>query len=267
MIDPDDTSSGDASQAVLSAEEKPSKYCNQCGAEWMAGWTSCPRCRLQRLPEEREHSISASLGLYFTLLGISIGGIVAIGAGAPRVETQFILTASLAVVVVGWCFAARKMVFPVLIARVDVKWFVVAVVLATGTFTSAAAFLTFLHRAIGLPLLQYAAPILHADYGWMAVILSIAVMPAIFEELAFRGIILTSLSHVMGSTEAGLVSAFMFMVVHLSVPNFPSLLLIGLALAYLRVKSGSLLPGMLLHFTHNLLCVLAERQVGPHFFT
>jgi membrane protease YdiL (CAAX protease family) len=91
-------------------------------------------------------------------------------------------------------------------------------------------------------------------------------MPAVFEELAFRGVILTSLTRVMGSTEAGVVSAFMFMVLHLSVPSFPHLLLMGLALAYIRLKSGSVLPGMLLHFTHNLLCVVAEHRVGPHFF-
>jgi membrane protease YdiL (CAAX protease family) len=153
-----------------------------------------------------------------------------------------------------------------LTARVHPGWFLAAAGLALCTFGVAAGFLTFLHRASNIPLLHYAAPILRAGYGWSTVVLTVAVMPAVFEELAFRGVILTSLTRVMGSTEAGVVSAFMFMVLHLSVPSFPHLLLMGLALAYIRLKSGSVLPGMLLHFTHNLLCVVAEHRVGPHFF-
>ena len=33
----------------------------------------------------------------------------------------------------------------------------------------------------------------------------------------------------------------------------------AVALGYLRHRTGSLLPGMLLHFTHNLLTVLSDR--------
>ena len=36
-------------------------------------------------------------------------------------------------------------------------------------------------------------------------------------------------------------------------------LVTGVALAWLRIKTGSLLPGMLTHFMHNLLVLLAER--------
>jgi len=42
------------------------------------------------------------------------------------------------------------------------------------------------------------------------------------------------------------------MMIHLSVPSFPHLFLMGLALGYLRSRTGSLYAGMVLHFTHNL---------------
>jgi membrane protease YdiL (CAAX protease family) len=31
-------------------------------------------------------------------------------------------------------------------------------------------------------------------------------------------------------------------------------------MGWLRIRTGSLLPGMLTHFTHNLLVLLAERN-------
>jgi membrane protease YdiL (CAAX protease family) len=86
----------------------------------------------------------------------------------------------------------------------------------------------------------------------------VAVQPAIFEELAFRGVILAGVQHVLSPMESVVVSALMFMIIHLAVPSFPHLFVLGLALGWLRVHTGSLYPGMLLHFTHNLLCIVFE---------
>jgi membrane protease YdiL (CAAX protease family) len=267
MTIPDEIHPAATGDAGLSNQTARPNYCAQCGATWLADWNSCPRCSAQTLPRSQESSgIGAALSLYFTLLGMSIVVMIAIACGARMMETEFAYLVIEAVVVISWCVAGRRQIIPVLTARVRPAWFLAAAIVAGCTFTIAAAFLTLLHRTLGVQVLQYAAPILRAGYGWPTVVLLIAVAPAVFEELAFRGVILTSLSRIMGPAEAGVVSAFMFMVLHLSVPSFPHLLLMGLALAYLRLKSGSVLPGMLLHFTHNLLCVVAERQVGPQFF-
>jgi membrane protease YdiL (CAAX protease family) len=45
------------------------------------------------------------------------------------------------------------------------------------------------------------------------------------------------------------------MILHLAIPSFPHLFVMGVALGWLRVHTGSLYPGMLLHFCHNLICV------------
>ena len=93
----------------------------------------------------------------------------------------------------------------------------------------------------------------------MAVVLTICVQPAIFEELAFRGAIMSALGKFLSSTEVVFVSSAMFAILHLSIPSLPHLFLMGVALAYLRQWCGSLYPGMLLHFCHNFLVVLSER--------
>jgi membrane protease YdiL (CAAX protease family) len=45
----------------------------------------------------------------------------------------------------------------------------------------------------------------------------------------------------------------------MSIPSLPHLLILGVVLGWLRVKTGSLYPGMLLHFSHNFLVILSER--------
>ncbi|NQT11773.1 MAG: CPBP family intramembrane metalloprotease, partial [Planctomycetes bacterium] len=69
---------------------------------------------------------------------------------------------------------------------------------------------------------------------------------------------LEALQGTLGPRDALIVSALMFMVLHVAVLSFPHLLLMGLVLGYLRMKSGSLYPCMVLHFTHNLLVILVE---------
>ena len=90
------------------------------------------------------------------------------------------------------------------------------------------------------------------------IVVLICVQPAVIEELAFRGAILGVLRDLLGTREAVIVSALMFMILHLAILSFPHLLLVGLALGYLRVRTKSLYPCMVMHFTHNLLVILAE---------
>ena len=119
---------------------------------------------------------------------------------------------------------------------------------------------SLLHRAVEVPIIGYLKSYTDAGYGFGAAVLMICVQPAIFEELGFRGVILTALEPVLGPREALLVSALIFAILHLSIPSIPHLFLMGIVLAWLRQKTGSLYAGMVAHFTHNLLVLLAERH-------
>ena len=105
-------------------------------------------------------------------------------------------------------------------------------------------------------------PFIDEGYGLAIQILAVAVMPGIWEEIAFRGIIQTTLTKATGQREALILTAFLFGIIHGAWFSLPYLVLIGLVLGWLRQRSGSLLPGMALHFTHNLAVILAERWWG-----
>src|SRR6185503_5812203 len=92
---------------------------------------------------------------------------------------------------------------------------------------------------------------------WAMVLLT-SVMPAIFEELAFRGVIQSSLERIFNARDAWLIQAALFSVLHLSPLAFPSHFLMGLVFGYMRMRSRSLYPGMLLHASWNALVVFQE---------
>jgi uncharacterized protein len=86
----------------------------------------------------------------------------------------------------------------------------------------------------------------------------VAVFPALFEELAFRGFVYNSINNLVGSKSAIWGSAFLFALVHFSLLSLVWLLPFGLLLAYFRNKYSSLLYGIIGHFTHNALVILIE---------
>lgn len=91
------------------------------------------------------------------------------------------------------------------------------------------------------------------------VLLLVALTPAICEELAFRGFILSGLrrmGHKWGAI--GLASLF-FGLAHGILQQSLSAFVVGMVIGYVAVKTGSLWPGVLYHLTHNGLSVLMGR--------
>jgi membrane protease YdiL (CAAX protease family) len=101
-------------------------------------------------------------------------------------------------------------------------------------------------------------PFVAAGFGLGSQVLWIAVMPGFWEELAFRGLMFERLRTVVSPQQAVVVTAMLFAIIHVSPLSMPYLLLMGLVLGWLRLRSGSLLPGMVLHAAHNLVIVLLE---------
>src|SRR5262249_51020023 len=88
-----------------------------------------------------------------------------------------------------------------------------------------------------------------------------ALLPAICEEVAFRGFILSGLEHEHRTRSAILLSALMFGFLHVLLSLFQQLFnatLLGIVLGLLAVRSGSILPGLIFHFLNNAIAVSQE---------
>lgn len=101
------------------------------------------------------------------------------------------------------------------------------------------------------------APYRDRDMGLGRALFDVAVLPAIGEEMLFRGVILTALLGTFSTRVAVVVSSMLFATIHLSPLSFVHLTALGLVLAMVRVRSNSIYPCMLLHGLYNGIVMLS----------
>ena len=87
--------------------------------------------------------------------------------------------------------------------------------------------------------------------GYGSAVFFVAVLPAIAEEIADRGLIQHWLQQALPPARAIAFAAFLFAITHFSVFSLPYLFLVGLLLGWLKWKTGSLFPSIAVHFLHN----------------
>ncbi|MGH2571499.1 MAG: CPBP family glutamic-type intramembrane protease, partial [bacterium] len=89
----------------------------------------------------------------------------------------------------------------------------------------------------------------------------VAFSTAVCEELVFRGAFLGLLRRTGTTRAAVLASSAVFAVIHLSVFRLVPTFLLGLAMAVLVVRTGSLFPAVLYHMTYNGIAVLGGERL------
>ncbi len=124
----------------------------------------------------------------------------------------------------------------------------------------AVSFLVDFINGIGLEDVSYSAPFLFSPAPLLLSIVSTALFPAIFEELAFRGIILRELAHITSLRNAILLSAILFTIIHFSAISALWIFPLGLFFGYLRAKHRTLWYGVIGHFVYNSVIVFLEFQ-------
>lgn len=85
--------------------------------------------------------------------------------------------------------------------------------------------------------------------------LNSTVLPAVIEEISYRGIIMTSLRP-YGDRFAIIVSALIFALMHGNIAQFVTTFIAGLAIGFFVVKTDSLYTGMFIHFVNNAIASL-----------
>lgn len=86
---------------------------------------------------------------------------------------------------------------------------------------------------------------------WLFSIISISVFPAIFEEMAFRGILFDQSYRIAGLKPTIFITAILFTILHLSLISVLWLFPLGLMFGYLRARHRTILYGVIAHFTYN----------------
>lgn len=90
------------------------------------------------------------------------------------------------------------------------------------------------------------------DVPQLPVIIAVALVPAVCEELFFRGVLLSEY-HVFGGTNAVMFSALSFAMIHFSIEAFPLYFFSGIILGVSACVTKSIFIPMIIHFISNLL--------------
>ncbi|MBN1611180.1 MAG: CPBP family intramembrane metalloprotease, partial [Polyangiaceae bacterium] len=101
-----------------------------------------------------------------------------------------------------------------------------------------------------------------AEFGWM--LLSLALLPALVEEVLFRGVVFAAFA-TESLKEALLVSSLLFAAFHLDPSQMAGTFLLGLAFGLARLRSATVVTSVLAHALYNAFILLTLRfgTTGP----
>ena len=183
-----------------------------------------------------------SLILYFT----------ATGEWRALFQPVASLVASVLVIAIG--ATSRSLTFGGL-KRTHSRFALEAAAVAVGSVVLALAWVAFARRA--MPDAGPSDIVTMRDViGLPMTLFVVAFCPAVFEELAFRGLIHARFTALLGLRMGILCTGVAFALAHGVTIGFPFHVGLGIYLSFMRERSDSLLPGMLLHFIYNGVLVV-----------
>jgi len=233
--------------------------CARCGAPLRAGASFCPGCGARagaelREPEAEQGTVVAMLLCFAGVLLV----LIASAALQDGVLFEFAVYGGFVGLGLAGCAALGRGSFRAsLRGAPGERW--VAAGLAGGLVCIAInwSYVAALGALIGAEDVAGPAP----GPLWLALLTTAALTP-LLEEWLCRGVLLVACARLMGDRSALLVTSALFALLHgleayvLSVPHrFAS----GLVFGWLRLRSGSLVPGVIAHAVNNALAVVMAR--------
>ena len=198
---------------------------------------------------------NAPFGADATALLRGDGELTLLGAAVILISTQ------LALLLVSWLFVYRSRAlaglpsFPGRDAggalRAGIGWGLLAWIGSTAVIAG----VVWLLERLGIPPEPQAAERAIALLDPWLVVVAVVILAPIAEEVFFRGVVFNAFLREGGRWWAFIGSAALFSLIHLSLVSLVPIFLLGLALAWVYDRTGSLLAPMAMHATVNGISV------------
>ena len=222
---------------------------------------------LGELTPEKTSGLAFSLATVLPYVLVVIFAIVCMMAGllTEGVETQdwylyasyLMPQVSFAAVAVAY-FCLTKASVKTLVGKPKATDFVLAIALQFGLLSLGQVngwFIEWLN-GFGLSVTEPTIPSMDG-FGVFGVLFVVAVLPAVFEEVLFRGIILKGLK---GSVwVSALICGAMFSLFHQNPAQTLYQFFCGVAFALIAIRAGSILPTVVAHFLNNAFIILSVK--------
>lgn len=137
------------------------------------------------------------------------------------------------------------------------KYFLLALLLQIGLLSLSelnTLFIEFL-EIFGYQSAEIALPSLNG-MGIVGVLLVVAVLPAVFEEWIFRGLLLRGMKTSFGTVGTVLIGGALFALYHQNPAQTAYQFCCGAAFTLVALRAGSFLPTVLSHFVNNALIIV-----------
>ena len=143
--------------------------------------------------------------------------------------------------------------------KFNYKHFLLSILLATMCIVFFASFCSVFDKALEYIGFNPNDDIDNSSLGIMLLnLLFLSALPAICEELIFRGIIYNGLTEKHSKFGAVLISATLFALMHGSLQQFLYQFIMGLFLGIIVMYTGNVIYSMILHFTNNSAIILID---------
>ncbi len=168
----------------------------------------------------------------------------------------YVLILAVPPIIVALCTKQRQNPFPS--RHVSGVWWIVlvlggmALAIVSNVVTS---YLMNMLSSVGVPLPEMPDTVTPTWSSLLLNLVSTALLPAIVEEMVFRGYILGALRR-HGDGLAVVLTAALFGFFHGNILQFPFAFILGLGLGYAVVKTDSIWPAVVLHGMNNAMSVL-----------
>lgn len=233
-----------------------SRFCHRCGAAGAGASSSVrPQVRRSSFPSLRSLDEDVKLvAILFAALLFLWGSISLIQP--PSVLVDLSGTAVSCALILQFCNQDRQRILPMLAWGSWTPDFVRRMVLTTLVlFPFLVGYFWFVER-MGFEVLTTQE--LEPHMPTTVIVITSCLVAPVAEELCFRGYILGKLERTLGPTDALVIQAALFSVLHLAPMSFVSHFIIGLALGQLARTTRSLYPSMAVHAAWNALVLLTE---------
>lgn len=111
-------------------------------------------------------------------------------------------------------------------------------------------------RAFEAPRAELIEKVFEQHLGFWPTLFMLAITPALCEEMFFRGYLQRQLERSLGVAGGILATGVIFGAFHISLIQLVPLTMLGLYMAYVTWRTGSLWPAVAVHFANNGLAVL-----------
>ena len=159
-----------------------------------------------------------------------------------------------------WYFATSKKPVKMLIGKPKAFDFALAIALQFGLMFflgSINEWFMILLESWGLSAPEPKIPSLDG-FGYVGVLFVIALLPAVFEEVFFRGVLLNGLKG-QSVWVSALICGGLFSLFHQNPAQTLYQFVCGVAFALIALRSGSILPTVVAHFLNNAFIISAEK--------